>query len=459
METTCQSAEKKINELTVEAFSEALVFQGGGSDVPGGSLQEMLETGADSSLKRLYPQFDMADSESWDKVYTRARQGAPDALKSIGYDGEPAKNPVCKSIMAFIAGGKKGADIRANFEGPPYGWSRDAVDGGIQVLLVAGLVRAQDDKGQRVDPRELERKAVGKATFKVESATVSTSQRIQIRKVFQRIGLQAKQGEELSAVPDFLKKFSELADRAGGDEPRPARPDLSFVEEIRLASGNEQLLAIYNRCDELKADIDKWEDQADRIEKRLPVWMTLKRLLRHADDIPDAEVIRAQVTAIERQRQLLEEPDLITPLLANMTQLLRDELNLAKGKWEKEWAAGEARLDEDENWRRLEREQKHNLRKTHGLTEQAKPDIRVENTDAVLKTLSATPLAALSDRIAAMPGRYSQLLLDAARFLEPEVQDVRLPRRTLKTITEIDEWLSDAREILVDKLKNGPVMP
>ena len=459
MDTTRQSAEKKINELTEEAFSEALVFQGGGSEVPGGSLQEMLETGADSSLKRLYPQFDMADSESWDKVYTRARQGAPDALKSIGYDGEPAKNPVCKSIMAFIAGGKKGADIRANFEGPPYGWSRDAVDGGIQVLLVAGLVRAQDDKGQRVDPRELERKAVGKATFKVESATVSTSQRIQIRKVFQRIGLQAKQGEELSAVPDFLKKLSELADRAGGDEPRPARPDLSFVEEIRLASGNEQLLAIYNRCDELKADIDKWEDQADRIEKRLPVWMTLKRLLGHADDIPDAEVIRPQVTAIERQRQLLEEPDLITPLLANMTQLLRDELNLAKGKWEKEWAAGEARLDKDENWRGLEREQKHNLRKTHGLTEQAKPDIRVENTDAVLKTLSATPLAALSDRIAAMPGRYSQLLLDAARFLEPEVQDVRLPRRTLKTITEIDEWLSDAREILVDKLKNGPVMP
>jgi len=191
----------------------------------------------------------------------------------------------------------------------------------------------------------------------------------------------------------------------------------------------------------------------------LPVWMTLKRLLGHADDIPDAEVIRPQVTAIERQRQLLEEPDLITPLLANMTQLLRDELNLAKGKWEKEWAAGEARLDKDENWRGLEREQKHNLRKTHGLTEQAKPDIRVENTDAVLKTLSATPLAALSDRVAAMPGRYSQILLDAARFLEPEVQDVRLPRRTLKTITEIDEWLSDAREILVDKLKNGPVMP
>jgi len=87
MDTTRQSAEKKINELTEEAFSEALVFQGGGSEVPGGSLQEMLETGADSSLKRLYPQFDMADSEPWDKVYTRARQGAPDALKSIGYDG------------------------------------------------------------------------------------------------------------------------------------------------------------------------------------------------------------------------------------------------------------------------------------------------------------------------------------------------------------------------------------
>jgi len=459
METTRQSAEKKINGLIEEAFSEARVFQGGGSEASGSSIIEMIEEAATSSLTRLYPRFAVADSEGWDKVYAKAKQGAPDALKSIGYDGEPAKNPVCKAIMAFIAGGKKGADIRANFEGPPYGWSRDTVDGGLQVLLIAGLVRAQDDRGQRVDPRELERKAVGKATLKVESTTVTTSQRIQIRKVFQRIGVQAKQGEEVSFVPEFLKRITEMAESAGGEAPKPARPDMSFIEEIRLASGNEQLLAIYNRCDELRADMDKWEDQTARIEKRWPAWITLKRLLDHAVDIPDVEVIRAQVSAIEKQRQLLEEPDLITPLAASITQILREELNLAKDKWEMEWDAGEARLAKDDNWSRLEREQKHILRKRHGLTELAKPDIKVENTDAVLKTLSDTPFSVLSDRIAAMPGRYSQMLLDAARLLEPEIQDVRLPRRILKSESEIDAWLSEARVILIEKLKKGPVMP
>jgi hypothetical protein len=74
----------------------------------------------------------------------------------------------------------------------------------LQVLLVAGLIRAQDDKGQTIDPKDLERKAIGKTMFKVESATVSAAQRIQIRKVLQKIGPPPKPGEELAYVPQFL---------------------------------------------------------------------------------------------------------------------------------------------------------------------------------------------------------------------------------------------------------------
>ena len=99
-------------------------------------------------MQRLYPQFHTADHAGWSKVYEKAQKGAPDALKAVGDDGEPAKNPVCKAILGFIAGGKKGADIRTQFEASPFGWSRDAVDGGLQVLLVAGLIRAQDERGQ-----------------------------------------------------------------------------------------------------------------------------------------------------------------------------------------------------------------------------------------------------------------------------------------------------------------------
>ena len=91
------------------------------------------------------------------------------------------------------------------------------VDGGLQVLLIAGLTRVQDEHGQTPDPKELERKTIGKVMFKVESATVTAAQRIQIRKLLQKVGLSAKQGEELACIPQFLQKMVELADQAGGD--------------------------------------------------------------------------------------------------------------------------------------------------------------------------------------------------------------------------------------------------
>ena len=111
------------------------------------------------------------------------------------------------------------------------------------MLLVAGLLRAHDERGQAVIPRELERKAIGKTLFKVESATVSTAQRIQIRKLLQKVEIAARQGEELGSVPPFLQHMMDLADKAGGEAPKPARPDTTSLDDIRLASGNEQLLA------------------------------------------------------------------------------------------------------------------------------------------------------------------------------------------------------------------------
>ena len=98
-----------------------------------------------------------------------------------------------------------------------------------------------------MDPRELERKSIGKVTFKVESATVTTAQRIQIRKLLQKAGLQnIKQGDELAYARSFLKKMFDLAEEAGGEEPKPARPNTAFLDEIRLAAGNEQLLLLYS---------------------------------------------------------------------------------------------------------------------------------------------------------------------------------------------------------------------
>lgn len=458
METIKQTAESRIRELFDEIFSGARIFQGGGNEVLGKDLQETVLEAATNSLQRLYPQFYIADHIGWPKVYERAQKGAPDALKAVGYEGEPVNNPVCKAILSFIAGGKKGADIRSNFEGWRYGWSRDAVDGGIQVLLVAGLILAQDERGQTTNPTDLERKNIGKTTFKVESTTLTAAQRIQIRKLFQKIDIKAKPGEELSHVPDFLQELKKLADSAGGEPPKPEGPDSAMLDDIRIAAGNEQLLSIYNGSDDLSNAIDEWRDLADRIGKRWPSWDILNRLVRHAHGIADAEIIFTRVNHINEHRQLLEEPDQIEPLISELTQLLRNQLNTLKAQWDKEWNAGEARLEADEHWNQLEPEQKHELRVPHGLIQNAIPRIEVQDTDAILKTLDAVSLSELQNRIAAMPRRYDQILFETARLMEPKAQEVLVPRRMLKTEEEIDSWLEDVEQQLKATVKKGPIV-
>ena len=124
------------------------------------------------------------------------------------------------------------------------------------------MLNARDDKGTIINPGDIDRKTIGKCLFKVESATVTTAQRIQIRKVFQQVGVSANSGEELSSVNNFIDVVTRLADAAGGEVPRPEAVDKSTIDEIRLATGNEQLLTIFGRREELKAGIDVWEDTA-----------------------------------------------------------------------------------------------------------------------------------------------------------------------------------------------------
>ncbi len=462
METTKQTAEGKINELLGEAFSGARIFQSGGNEILGDSLQDVVLEAANNSLHRLYPQFNVADHGGWDKVYTKAKQGAPDALKTVGDEGEPAKNAVCKAILGMIAGGKTGSDIRNHFEGPVYGWSRDSVDGALQILLIAGLVKISKVNGSSNKlpaPTELERKTIGKTEFKIESATVTTAQRIQIRKLLQKLSIQVKQGEELGAIPSFLQKLNELADQAGGDPPKPEKPDVLFLEEIRLTSGNEQLLAIFNKREEIQQAIENWNTSAKGISERLPSWTKLERLCDHAKGLPDSDIIISQVEHIKQNRQLLEPTDLIAPLVSSLTQLLREELNKQKNLFDINWETGGNKLDLDENWQQLDSEQRHELRLEQQLVEALKPKVNVESADEIIGALNELSLSAFKDRVIAIPSRFDRIIMDAAKLMEPDIQQISLPSQTLKTEKDIDEWLKKVRHLLIEKLADGPIMP
>ncbi len=456
METVKQTAESKINELLDEAFSGARVFQGGGNEIQGAGLQEMVREAAGNAVMRLYPKFNTADHTGWDKVYAKARQGAPDALKAVGHDGEPGGQPVCKSILGVIGAGKKGAEIRGVFEAPPYGWSRDAVDGGLQVLLTARLILARDERSRSVDPKELDRKQMGKAFFKVESATVTAQQRIAVRKLMQKLGNTAKSGEELEVIPSFLQNMQQLADGAGGDAPKPQRPDTSALDDIRKTAGNGQIIALANGFDEFSRCIDEWTDLEKRIKRCRPLWESLMILLRYAGDMKTAEEVRRQVRIIENQRLLLAEPDPVQPLLKSLEDDLRKELNAKVQRYSDALEVQRKLLESEAFWRKLTKDERDDIYGQCDITEV--PPIDVGTRDELVGVLEQYPIRMWHDRTDAMAGRFARARELAAKVMEPETQTVDIPRRTITSEDDIRVWLAEVEQQLKSALEKGPVV-
>jgi hypothetical protein len=457
IDTLQRAAERRIRELIGEILSTARVYQGGGAEVLGETLSAAIEKALDDALVRLYSEFRVADQAGWEQVYMHAQKGAPDSLRAVGYTGEVAEHPVCKKVLALIGAGKRGEEVRKTLDAAPYGWPRDAIDGALQALLVANLVRATDEQGRPVEAAALERKAIGRTLFKMESTIITVPQRLALRKLFSLAGMTVKAGEESAAAPRYVALLEELANSAGGEAPKPAPPATRTLKELRLAAGNEQLLAIYNQREELTKAFTGWTETARAIATRWPTWQTLQRLVGHMEDLPDAEILRTQAAHIRQHRQLLTTPDLIQPLIDGATQLLRTALNARAADMEQAFAAGEAHLDEDANWRQLTPDQQAALRREFHLTPADTPVVEVGSSAAVLATLDALPLRIFDDRIAALPGRVADLRKAAAKWVEPQTQFVTIPRPTIRTAAELDEWLAEVKQTVTTALKQGPV--
>lgn len=458
MESRKSTAEAKIREIVTEAIANCRVFQGGGNEIATSSLREAMLEGMENALQRLYPQFSLADNPAWSKVYEQAKKGDPDALKPVGDNGDATNNTVCKKLLACLGQGRKGADIRQQFQDPPYGWPGDAIDGGLMALLAAGAVRAQAENGQDVTARTLERKAIGKTTFRMEAATVGTAQRIAIRKLLQKVGLHVQQGEELAQVGNFLDKMVALAEQAGGDAPRPVRPDTGFLDEIRNSSGNSLLLAIYDRRDQIGRTLEDWTRIGQEITLRMPAWKDLNALANHAAELPKAETFRQQIAFIEQRRELLAQPDPLTPLIAALAQILREELNRLVDEYNRLHKQGMESLRNNADWQKLTPEQRNKLMAANRLDVKSQPLINVGTNEEILATLERDSLASLANAVDALPSRFLAVARGTVEMNEPQTQFVHLPRRMLKTEADIDAWLDETRRMLNDALQNGPVM-
>ncbi|MCE9589095.1 MAG: BREX system P-loop protein BrxC [Planctomycetes bacterium] len=455
MEARMKDAESRRDELVRQVIDASKVYQGGGNELFQLNMVEKVRAAAEASLVRLFPSFGDADNDRWDSVIRQAKDGAEDALRLVGWTDKPDKHPVCSAILSLVGSGKKGKDVRSAFEDSPYGWPRDAVDAGLIVLHTTGHLRAVHN-GNPLAVGQLDQAKISATEFRSESNTLDVKQKLQLRKLYMTVEINCKSGEESVQAPAFLAKLIELADRAGGDPPMPARPSTLHIDNLRALAGTEQLAEILKLNDALTQQAGRWRSAAGMAAKRRPAWDTLGLLLTHITPLPEAADLQKQADAVCAERRLLDATDSVPSIHKAVASLLRTAVNKAHVEHVTVFNREKGALEANDNWKKLTSAQRQTILATENID--ALPPLDVSDDVALLRCLQTCPLASWKIRTNALPQQFASAALAAAKLLEPKTQSVHLTSATLKTPAEVKVWLAKTEQELLAKLADGPVV-
>ncbi len=441
METRQLQAKGAMQELIEKICEEAVVLLAGGNKVYAGSLKDNVQEALYSIADRQFPDFKgKADYAHWGQALSKAVQGNPDALSAIGYTGEVNKQAVAAEILRFMGNSAKlGKEIRNHFMKAPFGWPQDAVD--------AVLVLLKNLQHISCSETDLKVAKINQASFKREVHILGAKDKIAVRKLFQDAGISCPPNHEIFPYSnEYLDKLKKLAAQVGGEAPRPEPLKLDFIREIENKEGNERLLDILQQKEDLQAAFDDWRAKAALVAQREPRWRLLVELINHAPDVPAMEELRLEAGAVRDNRLLLQEPDLIEPMLAVITDKLLALLNQRKEGYIALYERQMADLQANGYFRQLTPEQKHAILLRHQLL--VKPEVKMLDAQALLLQLNKASFYTWDTKMAALPGQFQSALEDAALLSAPQAKTFSLPRKTLGSQADIDRYLADLKVAL-----------
>jgi hypothetical protein len=455
MKTQLEAARIRVQACLREVIANAKIFLGGGNEVGGIELVDKVDDAAKDAMHRLFPRFAEADHANWAQVRNAARAGSVGALQTVGYQGETVRHPVCKAIYDFIGAGKKGKEVREQFRGAPFGWPQDAVDAALVILTLAGNLRAAHN-GQPIQATGIGQDQIGAISFHVDIPPLTVMQRLDLKALFQKLGVTTQNGQESAAAGVFLGRLLELVAAAGGEPPCPESPPAKPIRDLQNESGNAQLLAIHQQKDALAHSIVTWTATRDAIAKRLSRWQRLAELQNLAADLPEAVAVAQSVNGVLSRRCLLAEPDPVPPLIQTLVAALRAALNALQAQVQAAHAAGMAKLASSPPWQKLDKDAQSALLARFNI--QPPAAITVATEDDVITAVKAASLANRRTTIEAIPQRFGMALEEAIRQLEPKAVRVTLPSATIKNEADLDAWVEGVRTTIRAELPKGPVI-
>lgn len=454
MQSRVLEGDHRLGTLFSATIANARVFQGGGNEVTSSSLREGVEAAGNHALARLFPKFSVADDPAWSKVISKSRDGAPDALTAVGWQGEVPANPVCKEALSRTSGsGTKGSDLQRDLGESPFGWPKDAIDGAILALLASGNTRAERDNHPVDGPKELPATQIGKSTFFKEDEPPTKQEQLAVRGVLTEAKVPYTSGKEGAAISGLMQHLLDLAAHAGGPPPLPEAPDTVYLAGIAALAGNQQVRAVAEYADQLRLDIKTWSSAGEQRAARESAWRMLERLLLHAAQLDVVALVRAQRDAVQTGRLLMEAPDPVAPLIDELCTALRTAvLDSAAGAIEDQ-AKALLDLGASAEWQQLDETEREAFLARAGLAGTSSPEV---GSDAdLLKALDETPLTVWKERRQAIPAKVAVARAAAAKQLEPRAVTVSAPSATLRTPAEVDAYVAALRERLLRHVTDG----
>jgi hypothetical protein len=458
METRRKDAETTIGQILGDVIGSSKVFKGGGAELHALELIDKVQDGAKAALSRLFPRFDDGDQRGWDTAANRARQGDDSPLQAVDWKSPTEDHPVCREILAHIGAGKEGRHILAHFQQPPFGWNKDTVHGALVCLCAAGRLKAiETSSGQATATRQLDHHRIAKATFRTETVSLTAKDKIALRGLFQTVGIESKPDDDLAQrSAEYIQRLLELARNAGGEPPMPPPPNTAHLEDIRRLPGNEPLAKLLEQQSTLRQQAGEWKQLGELADKRLPSWRKLQDLLAAGGNLESLNPVRQSAESVQRDRRLLDPTDHVEPLIRQAADALREAVHSARQTYtetrNREWA----RLQQADAWQSLTDEQCAQLLNEKPLPEA--DDAPIATDEELLDAIRRTSIAQWQDRTDALSGRVDALLAAAAKLLEPKAQHISLPSATIRTSSDLDQWLDDTRARIEAKLKEGPVI-
>jgi hypothetical protein len=447
METRKGISLHNVNELVENICRESEVYLAGGNKVTAGTIGENAKDALECIADRQFPEFKgKGDYKDWEKALKKALDGDPEPLKKIGWTKEPKDHPMAVETLRYIGNNSRsGREIRNYFMKSPYGFSQDGIDTIIVVLK----------NGEQISTSEisLNQTKIGTAVFKKETHTISAAEKIKLRVIFQEAGISCKPNEEFAVSNTFLAKLKELAEQIGGDSPKPEPISLRFLTDIENLDGNERLLRILQEQEDLKSKLNDWIKKSKLVELREPEWILLTDLMNYALVNKEMDLLKSEAEAILTGRLLLNEPDLVHPLLNNITEKLQVSLNVLKKKYNQIYDSLMPELQANPYFSKLTPEQKHAILLNHQLL--TKPELKATDSNGLLNQLQKTSLPAWETKIAALQGQFQSAIEEAIRLSEPKAKDYLLPKRTIKSKEELEEYLLKLKTDLEQLLKSG----